>query len=264
MTDRLSDGYDLKRLQRCVRPLVVRHAAVMTSTNDRARQEVESGLLDGPALVVADAQSAGRGRGHNSWWSAAGNLMATFVLSQNPTVPPGLVPLLAGLAVRRALVEATGLDGISLKWPNDVLIGERKTAGLLCQRLQRVDLIGIGVNVNAGSDEAPEPLRGRISSLREATGRAWDLTDVLSAVSRQLTSVLSTTSRANVSEMMAEYALHHALNGRDIALIDTDEAVPLTGRCRGIDAEGRLLVETRQGMRSILTGSVMTLSGTRE
>lgn len=260
MSEVSGKGYDLERLQERVHPLALRHAILTTSTNDLARREVESGVLDQPALVVADNQSAGRGRGANRWWSAAGNLMATFVLWQNSRIPFGLVPLLAGLAVRRALMELTGFDGISLKWPNDVVIGERKTAGLLCERLQLVDLIGIGVNVNADSGEAPAPLRDRMTSLRRVTGRTWDLTDVLIAISRQLDGVLSTASPDQVREMMREYASHHAVTGRDIAIIETDESSPAKGRCVGIDPGGRLILETNQGTRFFLTGSVTTLA----
>ena len=104
MSEDSGNTYDLKRLQDRVRPLQLRHARVVTSTNDWAKQEVESGLLQAPALLVADSQSAGRGRGTNTWWSAMGNIAATFVVPQNPHLAFGLVPLLAGLAVRRALV----------------------------------------------------------------------------------------------------------------------------------------------------------------
>lgn len=260
MLEQSGEGYDLQRLRQQAAPLVVHHAVVMTSTHDRARQEVESGVLDQPALVVADTQSAGRGRGDHSWWSAPGNVMATFVLPQNRIVPCGLVPLLAGLAVRRALVQVTAFDRISLKWPNDVLIGRQKTAGLLCERLQRFDLIGIGVNVNVGSDQAPQMLRDRVTCLREATGRTWDLTEVLGAICRQLDGVFSASSLQEVCAMMEVYAAHHALTGQDIAVIDTEEPSPATGRCLGVDVDGRLMVETSQGRRWLLTGSIAPLA----
>ena len=260
MSEDLGKPYDLKRLQDRVRPLELRHARLITSTNDWAKQEVESGLLQAPALLVADSQSAGRGRGTNTWWSASGNIAATFVVSQNPHVAFGLVPLLAGLAVRRALVRLTACEEIGLKWPNDLVVGRRKAAGLLCERLQRVDLIGVGVNVNAGSREAPAELRERITSLRELTGNVWDLTDVVSELSQDVNRVLSVESENAAREMLQEYSLHHWPTGKNVELVDTDRAPRIGGRCVGIDPQGRLLVKTEQGSHALLTGSIVSVT----
>jgi BirA family biotin operon repressor/biotin-[acetyl-CoA-carboxylase] ligase len=232
---------------------------VTTSTNDWAKQEVKSGRLQAPALLVADSQSGGRGRGSNTWWSASGNIAVTFVLSQNPYVAFGLVPLLAGLAVRQALVRLTACEAIGLKWPNDLMVGQRKAAGLLCERLRRVDLIGVGINVNAGSREAPTELRERITSLREATGAVWDLTDVVSELSQEVNRVLSVESEPAAREMLQEYALYHWPTGRNIEIVDTDRASRIAGRCTGIDLQGRLLVKTGQGSHALLTGSIVSV-----
>jgi BirA family transcriptional regulator, biotin operon repressor / biotin---[acetyl-CoA-carboxylase] ligase len=251
--------YDLKRLQTRIRPLRLCHAPVITSTSDWARQEVESGRLQAPALMLADSQSAGRGRGTNTWWSAAGNLAATFVISQNPHLESGLVPLLAGLAVRRALVRLTACQELALKWPNDLVLGHRKVAGLLCQRLQRVDLIGVGINVNAGRPEAPAELRERIASLRELREAVWDLTDVASEVSQDLQQALSVESEKAARDMLDEYTRHHGPTGKIVELVDTDRTSRIVGRCVGIDLQGRLLVQTKQGLHALLTGSLVSV-----
>ena len=259
MPQDLDKTYDLKRLQNRVAPLKLCHTPVITSTNDWARQEVESGRLQAPALMLADSQSAGRGRGTNTWWSAAGNIAVTFVMPQNPHLEFGLVPLLAGLAVRRALVRLTACEEIGLKWPNDLVVGHRKAAGLLCERLQRFDLIGVGINVNAGSREAPAPLRERITSLREISGAVWDLTDVASELSQDLKRVLSVESEHAARDMFYEYTQHHWPTGKHIELVDTDRNPQIAGRCIGIDFQGRLLVETIQGTHAFLTGSIASV-----
>jgi BirA family biotin operon repressor/biotin-[acetyl-CoA-carboxylase] ligase len=210
--------------------------------------------------LVADSQSAGRGRGANRWWSAAGNIAATFVLAQNPHVAFGLVPLLAGLAVRRALVRLAACEDIALKWPNDLVIGERKAAGLLCERLRQVDLIGVGINLNAGSHEAPAALRQRIISLRELTGNAWNLTVAVCEISQELNQVLSVKSETAAREMLREYSLHHWPTGKGIDLIDTDQAPRIRGRCVGIDPQGRHMIQTKQGIHSLLTGSIVSVT----
>jgi BirA family biotin operon repressor/biotin-[acetyl-CoA-carboxylase] ligase len=238
---------------------VLRHAGVISSTNDWARQEVESGTLHAPALLVADSQSAGRGRGANTWWSACGNVAATFVVTHNQHVPLGLVPLLAGLAVRRALVRLTGCEEISLKWPNDLAVGRRKAAGLLCERLRSVDLIGVGVNVNVISSDAPVELRDRITSLRELTGSMWDLTDVVAEINHSLDEVLSVEAEDAVGTMLQEYSLHHWPTGKMIELTDTDRIPWMEGRCDGIDTQGRLIVNNDAGTHAILTGCVVSV-----
>jgi BirA family biotin operon repressor/biotin-[acetyl-CoA-carboxylase] ligase len=217
-------------------------------------------MLQAPALLVADSQSAGRGRGTNTWWSASGNITVTFVLSQNPHVAFGLAPLLAGLAVRRALVRLTGREEIGLKWPNDLVVGQRKTAGLLCERLRQVDLIGVGVNVNTGRREAPEELQDRFTSLREIAGCVWNLTDVVGEINQALNCVFSVTSKTAAQEMLQEYAIHHWPTNKDIKVIDTDQAPCVRGRCVGIGPQGRLLVKSDQATYALITGSVVSVT----
>lgn len=252
--------YDWDRLADRVRPLRLRHSRRTTSTNDWAKQEAESGAARAPAVFLAESQSAGRGRGANTWWSPRGNVAATFVLAQNAHIAFGLVPLLAGLAVRRALVRLTACEEISLKWPNDLVGGGRKMAGLLGERLRRVDLIGVGVNVNAGGSEAPAELRERIVSLRELTGRVWDLTEVAGEISREMHQVFSLKSEMAALGMLKEYARHHWPTGKEIEVVDTDRVARIGGRCDGIDSQGRLIVNAGQQSHSLLTGSIISVT----
>jgi len=163
MTVQGEQPYDLQRLEQRARPLTVHHARVTESTNDWAKREMQAGGVQTPALFVADSQTAGRGRRGNAWWSPRGNIAATFAFSHDPHLAFGLLPLLAGLAVRRALADLSASEEIGLKWPNDLIARQRKVAGLLCERLQGVDLLGIGVNVNGQTCVAPTELRGESS-----------------------------------------------------------------------------------------------------
>jgi biotin-[acetyl-CoA-carboxylase] ligase BirA-like protein len=261
MCRKLGYTYDFPRLQDQLPEWQLRHEAVIPSTNDWAKAEVESGATQNPAVFSADSQSAGRGRGTNIWWSAPGNIAATFIFSQNPHVPLGLLPLLAGLGVRRALVRIAVCDDLQLKWPNDLVVGRHKLAGLLCERLRRVDLIGVGVNVNADREEAPAELQQCITSLRELTTGTWDLTEILVEIGRELQRVVSLESETAAHKMLDEYSLHHWATGKDIELIDAERGPRIRGRCHGIDHQGRLIVETQQEMRAIVTGSIVTVSG---
>ncbi len=260
MCRNLSHSYDLPRLQDQLPEWQLRHEAVIPSTNDWAKAEVESDSTQNPALFIADSQEAGRGRGTNTWWSAAGNIAATFMLAQNPHVPPGLLPLLAGLGVRRALVRVAVCDDLQLKWPNDLVVGRHKLAGLLCERLRRVDLIGVGVNVNADNGEAPAELQQRIISLRELTAGTWDLTEILVEIGRELQRVVTLASETAAREMLDEYSQHHWATGKEIELIDVDRGPRIRGRCHGVDPQGRLLVKIQQEMHAIITGSIVAVS----
>lgn len=260
MGDDIGRQYDPVRLRERLAPAKLLYASTTPSTNDWARHEVESDSIHAPALVLADCQSAGRGRGANTWWSAEGNIFATFIAAQNPHIPFGLIPLLAGLAVRRALVHVTACEEIGLKWPNDLVASGRKTAGLLCERLRSEDLIGVGVNVNAGSRESPAELRSRITSLQELTGKAWDLTRVVCEIGHQLNRVLSVDTPDAAQGLLEEYLQHHWPTGKNIELIDTEQASRLTGRCEGLDHQGRLILTTKRGVQTILTGSIISVT----
>jgi BirA family biotin operon repressor/biotin-[acetyl-CoA-carboxylase] ligase len=264
MPDDPSTLLNLELLQERIPPLTIRHTQAVTSTNDWAKQEVETGRISAPALFAADSQSAGRGRGTNTWWSARGNLTATLVMLQNRHIAFGLVPLLAGLAVRRALFRLTACEDIGLKWPNDLVAGGRKLAGLLCERLHQVDLIGVGVNVNAGCREAPAELQDHITSLQDLTGKTWELAEVVGRISQELNLVLSAECEDAAQEMLQEYSRHHWPTGKVIQLVDTDQTSHVSGRCVGLDAQGRILVKTERGIRSFLTGSLISVTSTTD
>ena len=107
----------------------------------------KAGRLFAPAIVLTGHQIAGAARRELVVVKAGRDHGHLCVPSRRP-FRPHQVPLLAGLAVRNAIVEVTSLHGIQLKWPNDLLYDGRKLAGLLCERVEKVDLIGLGLNVN--------------------------------------------------------------------------------------------------------------------
>jgi len=168
------------------------------------------------------------------------------------------LPLAAGLAVRNAAADLAGAPGVQLKWPNDVLYEGRKLAGLLCERVHGADLVGVGLNVNVLPGEAPPALRGRVTSLAEVAGRAFDMTDVLARVAGELRATLGRLAEAPFAALLEEYDRHHALVGRDVRITKataTDAGV-LAGRCTGLDHMGRLLVRAGRQTHAVLTGHV--------
>jgi BirA family transcriptional regulator, biotin operon repressor / biotin---[acetyl-CoA-carboxylase] ligase len=142
---------------------------------------VDTSLPEG-ALVVADHQTAGRGRLGRSWDAPAGTALLFSLLLKPP--PERIVPqlsLVAGIATADTLERTLGLS-VQIKWPNDVMLRRRKVAGCLAEARDEAVVLGIGVNVNQTSDQLP-PNAG---SLRSLTGREWDREEILSRLLEDL------------------------------------------------------------------------------
>jgi len=157
--------------------------AVTDSTNRIAMEMAENGAKHG-TVVVADAQTAGRGRMGRRWISPAGkNLYVSLLLRPSvATIDAARFALVAGVALADA-VEALGVPA-ALKWPNDLYCGGRKAAGILAEMASdpggvRHVVIGVGLNVNMGEDDFPPELRGTATSLRICAGRAFHRVEVL-------------------------------------------------------------------------------------
>ncbi len=250
--------FRLADLREAVQPFRVHFFARLGSTNDHAALLRKRGTLFAPAIVLTSRQLAGRGRGAHRWWSPAGCLTVTFVLPTDADIAPHQVPLLAGLAVRRAAAQLAGSNAIQLKWPNDIQHAGKKLGGLLCERVMNVDLIGLGLNVNVDPAKAPADLRLRITSIRGIAGRPQDMTQALGAVAAALRQIMRERSQRPFAEMLREYDEHHALVGRPISVIEAGDGPAISGRCEGLDEMGRLLVRRRNGtIERIVAGNVV-------
>ena len=174
---------------RCLETKVLGHAVLeihetVDSTSFRARKLAAAGAAEG-SLVLAETQTAGRGRLGRAWHSPPGKNVY-FSLILRPILPPEqiqLITLTAGLSAAEAL---TGIIGRSpdLKWPNDLLLDQKKIIGILAE-LELISpgapyvVLGMGLNVNAGIDDIPPDLRDKAGSLFMATGEKYDRSLVL-------------------------------------------------------------------------------------
>jgi BirA family biotin operon repressor/biotin-[acetyl-CoA-carboxylase] ligase len=248
------NGYRLDQLRAGAKPFRLHFFPRLRSTNDHAAALRRRGKLFAPAMVLTSHQIAGRGRGSNSWWSGPGCITVTFVLPSDDHLAAHQIPLIAGLAVRDVAAELSGAD-IQLKWPNDLLYRGRKLAGLLCERVQRADLIGIGLNVNLDPNRAPRGLREQITSLNAITSEPLDMGDVLIRLAQRLHPALSRRRERPFAQVLKDYDAHHALAGRRVT-VQLDHAPPIVGTVQGLDSHGRLLVRSRSGLQRIIAGQV--------
>lgn len=244
--------YEIDRLRRETKPFRLHWFPTLGSTSTHAARMRREGRLVAPAIVLTARQTAGRGRGNNVWRSPAGVVTVTFALSHHDTLAPQHVPLVAGLVVRDVVAEF-GLTDAKIKWPNDVWLGEKKVAGLLCERIDRIDLIGIGLNVELRPGDLPGDLAPRATSIAAATGVRVDRNDVLIALAKRLHATFA-DARTSFAAALPSLRAHDALAGRQVRVTAADGVT--LGRADGIDAEGRLLVCTPTGTAAIVAGSV--------
>jgi BirA family biotin operon repressor/biotin-[acetyl-CoA-carboxylase] ligase len=215
------------------------------STNALVAERGRSGADEG-LVVVAEHQTAGRGRLDRTWETPARSGL-TFSALLRPTAPTHAwpwLPLLAGYSVAKAL-RAAGFEA-SVKWPNDVLLAERKVAGILVERIDTADgpaaVVGIGLNVAMTAEELPV---AQATSLAVAGGVVPERTDLLVSLLATLwESYTAWQDGGDLAGMrLAEsYAAACATIGRRVR-VELPSGAVLVGTATGIDPSGRLLVE---------------------
>jgi BirA family biotin operon repressor/biotin-[acetyl-CoA-carboxylase] ligase len=232
------------------------------STNTDLLAAAAGGAPEG-AVLVAESQSAGHGRLDRQWISPPRSGL-TFSVLLHPGVPPaswGWLPLLAGLAVQRAVHRMAELD-VALKWPNDLLLGpeRRKGAGILAQAAGQAVVIGVGLNVSTRQEELPRP---DATSLALEQAACTDRDPLLRAILRQLAGDYAQWRAAGgdpvASGLHAAYTEVCDTLGREVAVSLPGED-RLEGIATGIDADGRLVLRAGDGgQRAVAAGDVVHL-----
>jgi BirA family biotin operon repressor/biotin-[acetyl-CoA-carboxylase] ligase len=224
------------------------------STMRAAAELAAQGCLSG-TVVGADEQTAGRGRHGHSWHSEPATGLYITEILRLPVKPEDLpiVTLMLGLAVAEAIFQTSGIQ-CDLRWPNDVLIGNRKCAGILVQLQDSAMLAGIGVNLN--QTEFPDDLRAIATSLRQATGREHSrqkLLDGLLASIDQWSETLLTGGKDAILRLFARSSSY--VQGRHV-IVDQG-GTQLEGITDGLNASGFLIVRENNGRRTtVLAGGV--------
>jgi len=232
------------------RPLTV--VGEVRSTNDVALDAARAGGPEGLA-VVADRQTAGRGRRGRGWLSPPGIGLYTSILLR-PGCPPGRAGLLAqvaGLAVVEALREVADVAS-DLKWPNDVLVEGRKVAGILAEMASReagVDhaVVGIGINVNHGPTDFPEELQGSATSLYLSTGRRLLRSDLAAALFNALDDWYGLFAAGEFGTILTAARERSAVLGRQVDVAEGESQ--WCGLALDLDEDGALLVQAADGGR---------------
>jgi BirA family biotin operon repressor/biotin-[acetyl-CoA-carboxylase] ligase len=247
----------------------IEYRQTVGSTNDVAKQLGAEGAPEA-TLVVADEQTAGRGRLGRAWWSPPGTAIAMSLLLR-PTFPPlraHRLTMLAGLAAAEAIEQVTGLQ-VGLKWPNDVVIEQEarskrqeaiflKLGGILSEasiagEAFEFAVVGLGLNINVdfrGRADLPEA-----TSLIMELGHAVDRLVILRALVERFAARYAVIDRDK--QLLADWSARLTMLGRQVVAQRGDE--PIEGLAEGVDESGALLIRTDDGALCRVDAADVTL-----
>jgi BirA family biotin operon repressor/biotin-[acetyl-CoA-carboxylase] ligase len=254
----------------------IHHYETVTSTNELALEAAMQPPHQGEsapegAVFIAEEQTAGRGRGKHSWSSDRGTGIYCSFLLRPPMSPSDALwlSLISGVAVQDAVKEVTGLQA-DIRWPNDMLLKDKKFAGILTEMssdTSRVNhaVVGIGINVNQQS--FPEDFRTTATSLRLESGKEWPRVAIAAALIRALDREYRALLRAMSSPIRTpalrfEPIIRRVESRSSYAhgkLVHVEEDGGYNGLTDGLDPRGFLRVQTDKGLRIVISGSVRPL-----
>jgi BirA family transcriptional regulator, biotin operon repressor / biotin---[acetyl-CoA-carboxylase] ligase len=231
----------------------VRHFKSIDSTNLEASRLVEQGV-NGPLWIIADEQTAGRGRLGRTWHSVTGNLYSTFLFQPHskPEVMPQ-VGFVTALAVAQVVDELAGRALAKLKWPNDCLVNGAKIAGILCDVLDRGHIaMGCGINVAS----APHGLSYPATTVSAAMGHPVTLDQVCKAYKNALSELLEEWNAGAGFSVIAERWRARAIGiGEAVSIAQDGETI--SGLMQGIDGDGALHLKLAdQSQRRFFAGDL--------
>lgn len=271
----LFTGYRLTRLPDVLLPQLIRprlrtarlgralyHFYSIDSTNEFALRLIGHGraVADG-TLILAESQTAGRGRMGRTWHSEPeSGLYLSLVL--RPAISPGFAPLLTlgcAVALHNAIEKHTHLD-VDIKWPNDLLVGRKKVAGILAEiqaDLDRIHFLVIGLGLNVNHSQMPEDLAERATSLRMVSGHPHSRLDILLEFLDQFEALLERFREDGPGFVVSEWTGHSTFaNGRHVEIADGLRTIE--GVTRGLNSSGALRVEIPSGrVEELYSGEVL-------
>lgn len=237
----------------------IHHFYKVGSTNTAAMAAAATGAPEG-SVFLAEQQTAGRGRGSNTWHSQrSSGIYCSLIL--RPVLPPSdvlVLSLAAGLAVQSAIRQIDSQIHADLKWPNDVLIDGKKVCGILTEmnsEATRVRFIVVGIGINVNHASFPEGLDA--ISLRQATGREWSRVELVASLLKSLDReyreiVDGPGARESILRRFAEKSSW--VCGKSVMIAENGGSTQ--GITEGLDDRGFLRVRTATGLQMVLSGTV--------
>ena len=226
------------------------------STNSYAKKAAQQ--LPGEFAVIAEAQTAGRGRRGRNWVSPVGeNIYMTFVV--RPEIPPRDAPgltLAAALAVCDAVQQSTGVI-CGIKWPNDIIVDQKKVCGILTEMtadMDQIDYVAIGIGINVNQSSIPEELKDKAISLKQKTGKAVERLTLCAALARAIRERVNTVEKNGVKGILEDYEKRSILLNREIYAVGQQEV--RKGTCVGFTETGALLFQSDGKIEELNSGEI--------
>jgi BirA family biotin operon repressor/biotin-[acetyl-CoA-carboxylase] ligase len=231
-----------------------------TSTNDVVEKLARDGAKEG-AVVFAESQSKGRGRLGREWVSPGQKGLWFSVLLRPALRPPEAtrITIASATALRRAIHNYTGL-AVTIKWPNDILLGGHKLAGILTElrgELDRIEyvVLGIGVDVNLTASDFPSGLRKTATSLQIELGQTLPRAELAAEILRELDADYRKISDDQFQVVVDEWMEHCGTIGRNVTVQSGPRTI--TGKADSLSDDGALLIRTQYGrLERVIGGEV--------
>ncbi len=235
----------------------------LESTNIAAKEKAlhrAEGMSEG-TLIITERQSAGKGRLGREWFSPAGGIWLSIILY--PQLSPSYISritLMTAVATVKALENYT-LIKPQIKWPNDILINEKKVCGILTEMSAELDIInwvvvGIGVNVNIDHQRFPEDIQANTISLKEVSGEEVLRVKLAQTFLQEFEKYYEKLKRKEFSSILKEWKLYSHTLGKKIR-VDMGERI-ITGEAIDINEEGALILKKEDGeLIKIISGTIL-------
>jgi len=235
----------------------------LKSTNIMAKEKAlhRAEGIDEGTLVITERQSAGKGRLGREWFSPIGGIWLSIILY--PQLPPSYIPritLMTAVAVVKAIKMCTQIEP-QIKWPNDILINEKKVCGILTEMNAELDMInwvvvGIGINVNINHQEFPEDIQENTISLKEVSGKEVFRVKLTQTFLQEFEKYYDKLKRKEFPSILEEWKLYSNTLGKKIR-VDMGERI-IAGEAVDINEEGALILKKEDGeLIKIISGTII-------
>ncbi len=235
-------------------PLQISIVETIDSTNTSLLKEAEEGASQGRVLI-AEQQTAGRGRKNRIWESPAYQNLYLSILLTPSSLNPSLT-LMTGLSFCKAL-RNEGVSSLWLKWPNDLWIKNKKIGGILTETSHAGVVVGFGLNVNAKLSDFSEELRPNASSLYLETQKVWDRSELAGKLLASFVEHYKIFSKQGFSSLKKEWEKHSLPRGSRLRIQAVEQT--LEGEYQGVTETGALLLKTKTGIQTLIEGDLCFL-----